>query len=56
MLPYSNVAGKPPIAAMLDTCLIYLRHNLSKKLDVECYMYVLARILSMNETADLHFA
>lgn len=28
---------------MLDTASIFLRHNLSKKLDVDSYMYVLPR-------------
>ena len=37
MLPHNNTR-RPHIAAMLDTTVIYLRHNLHKKLDVETYM------------------
>ncbi|KAL8290109.1 hypothetical protein RQP46_003048 [Phenoliferia psychrophenolica] len=40
MLPHNNTR-RPPIAAMLDTAVIYLRHNLHKRLDVETYMVCL---------------
>ena len=31
---------RPPLCAMLDCCTLWLRHNLHKKLEVYCYMYV----------------
>ncbi|KAK4701231.1 hypothetical protein P7C70_g5010, partial [Phenoliferia sp. Uapishka_3] len=40
MLPYSS-NRRLPIAAMLDTAVIYLRHNLHKRLDVETYIVCL---------------
>jgi hypothetical protein len=41
MLPFSNDKRRPPICAILDSVVIYLRHNLHKKLDVDTYMWVL---------------
>ncbi|GAA5926173.1 hypothetical protein JCM1841_001582, partial [Sporobolomyces salmonicolor] len=35
MLPPQNGASRPPIAAMVDIVVIFLRHNLRKRLDVE---------------------
>ncbi|KAK4056590.1 hypothetical protein OIO90_002438 [Microbotryomycetes sp. JL221] len=40
MLPHNN-NHRPVIAAMLDTTVIFLRHNLRKKLDVETYIVCL---------------
>ncbi|KAI5474729.1 hypothetical protein MNV49_002530 [Pseudohyphozyma bogoriensis] len=39
MLPYTN-EKRPPMAAMLDSAVIFLRHNLHKRLDAESYMFV----------------
>ncbi|GAA6042532.1 hypothetical protein JCM8097_004653 [Rhodosporidiobolus ruineniae] len=40
MLPHTT-APKRPIDAMIDTVVIYLRHNLRKRLDVETYIVAL---------------
>ncbi|GAA5892010.1 hypothetical protein JCM5296_004660 [Sporobolomyces johnsonii] len=41
MLAHQNGANRPPIAAMVDTVVIFLRHNLRKRLDVETYVVAL---------------
>lgn len=43
MLAYNN-ERRPPIAAMLDTAVIFLRHNLHRKLDAETYIVCLKLI------------
>ena len=40
--PLPAVTGsRPPMCAVLDSTILWLRHNLRKKLEVNCYMQVL---------------
>lgn len=38
---------RPPMCAVLDSCVLWLRHNLRKKLEVNCYMQVLILPLAL---------
>lgn len=41
MLPYASNERRPLICSILDNLLIYLRHNLSRKLDIDTHMQVI---------------
>ena len=45
MLPPREGERRVPIAAMLDAALIFLRHNLHRRLDVETYRCVPSRVV-----------
>jgi len=41
MLPARDDARAVPLSAMIDSVVVFLRHNLRKRLDVETYACVL---------------
>ncbi|KAF8203815.1 hypothetical protein BJ912DRAFT_214158 [Pholiota molesta] len=50
-LPLPSRSEQPPICSIIDCCIIWIRHNLQKHLEVSSYMYVCTSFAAMSESS-----